>query len=192
MSKREESTSRMKHLWEIFWIMAKIGCFTFGGGWSIVGQMQSEFVERRGWLNEEQIVDYLSIAKSFPGVMIINMSVMCGYAMEGVAGAAAAAFGLSAPALVAIGIVTYFYSSLKSNAYVEKVLSGVRCVVIPIILHAAWRLKKQSMTSEVSWILLIISFVVCAFTSFSKPLVVMAGAVCGLLIWRGEMPDDVD
>ncbi len=111
--------------------------------------------------------------------MIINMSVLCGYAMEGAAGALSAALGLSAPAVIAIGLVTYFYSSLKSNPYVEKVLNGVRCVVIPIILQAAWLLFAAA-------------FCVCAFTGVSKPAVIVAGAAAGLVIWgKGGNHDTV-
>jgi len=192
---KKEGLGKMKEphragrLAAIFWIMAKIGCFTFGGGWSIIGQIQNEFVEKRGWMTEEQIVDFMSLAKSFPGIMIINMSVLCGYAMEGVAGAFAAAFGLSAPAVVAIGLVAYFYHSLKSNPYVEKLLNGVRCVVIPIILQAAWKLKDKSLTNAVSYVLLAAAFAVCAFTSVSKPLVIVAGALLGLVLWRGGKTD---
>lgn len=183
---------RVGRLAVLFWTMARIGCFTFGGGWSIIGQMQTEFVERRGWLTEEQILDFMSLARSFPGIMIINMSVLCGYAMEGAAGALAAAFGLSAPAVVAIGLVAYFYSSLKTNPYVEKVLNGVRCVVIPIILQAAWKLKDKSLLSAVSWVLFAAAFGVCAFTGISKPAVIIAGAVLGLVIWgRGGRHDTV-
>ena len=134
--------ARTGRLAAMFWIMAKIGCFTFGGGWSIIGQMQNEF-------------------------------------------ALAAAFGLTAPAIAAIGLVAYFYSSLKANPYVEKILGGVRCVVIPIILQAAWKLKEKSLTSKCSYLLFAISFAVCAFTNISKPMVIAAGALLGLLVWRG-------
>ena len=48
---------RYKRLLEIFYVMAKIGLFTFGGGWSIIAQMQNEFVDKRGWMDEEQVVD---------------------------------------------------------------------------------------------------------------------------------------
>ena len=177
--------SRPARLLAMFWIMAKIGCLTFGGGWSLIGQMQAEFVEKRRWLTQEQIIDFMSLAKSFPGIMIVNMSVLCGYAMEGVAGALSASFGLTAPAILAIGLVTYFYSSLKSNPYVEKVLNGVRCVVIPIILQAAWKLKDKSLTSAVSYVLMAAAFVVCGFTDISKPGEMIAGGARGLLIWRG-------
>jgi len=179
-----------KRLVDIFIVMAKIGCFTFGGGWSIIGQMQNEFVEKRGWMTEEQIVDFMSLAKSFPGVMVINMSVLSGYVMAGVPGALAAAFGLSAPALVAIALVAHFYEVLKDNLYVEKILSGVRCVVIPIMLNAAWKLKKTALSSGISYVLLGIAFVICTFTKMNKLILVVLSAVAGLLIWRGDVADD--
>lgn len=51
---------KCRRLGTIFYIMAKIGLFTFGGGWSIIAQMQSEFVDKRHWMTEEQVVDYMS------------------------------------------------------------------------------------------------------------------------------------
>lgn len=184
----------MKDLKKIGIIMAtmfKIGAFTFGGGWSIIAQMQNEFVDRRGWMSEEQIVDYMSLAKSFPGIMIINMSVFCGYAMAGTLGAVMAAIALSAPALIAIAVVTYFYASLRDNYYVAKILNGVRSVVVPIIISAALRLKQTSMKGKSSIVILLVSFVVCVFTDFNKAFIVVIALALGLLIWKGEIKNDL-
>ncbi|MDD3253659.1 MAG: chromate transporter [Lachnospiraceae bacterium] len=182
---------RWKRLWVIFIVMAKIGLFTFGGGWSIIVQIQNEFVEKRGWMTEEQIVDYMSLAKSFPGIMIINMSVFCGYTMCGITGAFAAAIGLSLPALGAIALVTYFYNSLKTNVFVAKILNGVRSVVIPIILSAAVKLKKTALKEVPAYVIAAITFVVCALSSFNKAVIVLIALVAGLLIWRGGIEDDL-
>lgn len=82
----------------IFTVMFKMGCVTFGGGWGIIAQMQEEFVDRRGWIEEEDLIDFLSLGRSFPGIMIINTSVIFGYTVAGFWGAVLAAFGLSLPA----------------------------------------------------------------------------------------------
>ncbi|RKJ06285.1 chromate transporter [bacterium D16-54] len=182
---------RCRRLGTIFFIMAKIGLFTFGGGWSIIAQMQNEFVDKRHWMTEEQVVDYMSLAKSFPGVMIINMSVFCGYAMAGVSGAAAAAVGLSAPALVSIALVTYFYSSLRDNVWMEKILCGVRSVVVPIIISACLKLRKTAIQGRSAYMILAVTFVICVLSEINKLLVVGAALIAGLLIWRGEIPDDL-
>ncbi|MDO4267938.1 MAG: chromate transporter [Eubacteriales bacterium] len=182
---------RIKRLAVIFATMFKIGLFTFGGGWSIIAQIQNEFVDRRGWMTEEQIVDFMSLARSFPGIMIINMSVFCGCAMEGPAGAVVAAAGLSLPALLAIAVVTYFYSSLRDNVIVARMLTGVRSVVIPIIISASLKLKKTAVQSWISWVLLLAAFFVCVFTNTNKLLIVIVALAAGLLIWRGEISDDL-
>ncbi len=175
----------------IFCTMFKIGLFTFGGGWSIIAQMQNEFVDKRKWMTEDQIIDYMSLAKSFPGIMIINMSVFSGYAMAGAAGAAVAAVGLSLPALLAIAVVTYFYGALRDNVYVAKVLSGVRSVVIPIILSACVRMWPTALKGKSAVVLLTVSFLVCTFTNFSKLLVIVIALAIGLLVWRGRINDDL-
>lgn len=182
---------KIKKLWVIFITMAKIGMFTFGGGWSIIAQIQNEFVDRRGWITQEQLVDYMSLAKSFPGIMIINMSVFCGYTMCGVVGAVTAAIGLSAPAVATIAAVTFFYSNMRDNVWVAKILNGVRSVVIPIILSASWKLKQTAMRGKSAWLILLVSFLVCVFTGVNKVLVVVTALAAGLLIWRGVIPDDI-
>ena len=158
----------------IFIVMFKMGCVTFGGGWGIIAQMQEEFVDRRGWIEEE---DLISLGRSFPGIMIINTSVIFGYTVAGFWGAVLAAFGLSLPALISIAVVTYFYSAIKSNVIVARALGGVRCAVIPIIL----RLREKSLTDKSSYVLAAIALFVCTFTKVNKILVVLGGAVFGLL-----------
>ena len=58
---------------------------------------------------------------------------------------------------------------------------GVRCAVIPIILGAALRLREKSLTDKSSYVLAAIALFVCTFTKVNKILVVLGGAVFGLL-----------
>lgn len=173
--------TRKKRLWTIFTVLFKVGCVTFGGGWGIIAQMQEEFVDRRHWMKEEELMDFISLGKSFPGIMIINIAVLFGYTMEGFWGAVVAAFSLSLPALISITVVTYFYSAIKDNVLVARALDGVRCAVIPIILAAAVRLKDKSLVNRQAWVLAGIAVLVCAFTGVNKALVVIGGAAFGLL-----------
>lgn len=184
MEETTEKESELKKIITIFWIMFKLGCFTFGGGWSIVAQMHSEFVEKRKWITEEQLIDYTSLSRSLPGIMVINISVMFGYSVSGFWGAIAASFGLALPALIAIGIVTYFYTSLRDNIYVAKILNGIRSAVVPIILNAALKLRAKSLVSKMGYLLMLISFTICTFTNTNKIFVVLSGIVIGFAHWK--------
>lgn len=173
---------KWKKIGTIFCVMFKIGCFTFGGGWGIVAQMQEEFTERRHWVTEEQILDFMSVGRSLPGLMIMNISVMFGYTVAGPAGAFAATLGLSAPALLVFALVTYFYTAMKQIHTINRVLNGVRSAVIPVIIGASWKMKGQALVSKISYVIMAAAFLVCAFTKVSKPMVVILGAVFGLML----------
>ena len=71
-----EQQSKLRRILFVFGYFARIGAFTFGGGWSIIAQMQRDFVDRRGWLTEDDLMDMTSIGRSLPGVMIFVTS-MC-------------------------------------------------------------------------------------------------------------------
>lgn len=123
--------------WHIFLFFLRIGCFTFGGGWSTVAQMQREFVEKRRFITEEELLDFTSVARSLPGIMIANTSLIFGCHTAGVPGALAAVAGITVPSMVIVGLVALAYDVIRDNPYVFRALMGVRAAVIPIILSAA-------------------------------------------------------
>lgn len=70
---------RVKKGLELFAFFFKIGCFTFGGGWSILAQMEQEFVDKRKWLTKSELLDMVAVGRSVPGIMITNISMIFGY-----------------------------------------------------------------------------------------------------------------
>lgn len=173
-----------KRLLTIYLIMFRIGAITFGGGWSIISQVQEEFADKRDWLTEEQTMDHMSLARTFPGIMIVNFSILSGYTMNGFTGALAAAFGLVSPAVLVISLVVLFYDSISNNPYMVKVFNGIRSAVIPIILVAAYRLKSKALVVKAHWLLAIVAFGICTFTSVPKPVLIIIGGCIGFLIER--------
>ena len=51
----------------------KFGLFTFGGGWSIIAQMQKLYVEQEHTITSEELLDLTSVGRSLPGTMIGNV-----------------------------------------------------------------------------------------------------------------------
>lgn len=170
-------------LLEIYLHMFRIGCITYGGGWSIIAQMEEEFAQKREWVTKEDLLDFMSLARSFPGIMIINLSVLFGYRVAGAGGAAAAAFGLSSPAFFVITAVTYCYSAVIANPWIARIMVGVRCAVVPIILISAMNLKKKALKGPVTWVMAGIAFLLCIFTGANKLLMVIVAAAAGLVLW---------
>jgi chromate transporter len=76
-------------LWQIFWVFAKIGAFTIGGGYAMIPIIQAE-MSRRGWIGDDDLPDIVALSQSAPGVMAVNISIFAGYRLRGIKGSIAA------------------------------------------------------------------------------------------------------
>lgn len=173
-----------KDLITIYFVMFKIGMLTFGGGWSIISQVQEEFFQKRNWISKEELIDYMSLARTFPGIMVVNYSILTGYSMGSLAGSLAAAFGLVSPAVIVIGLVTLVYDSIRDNVIVIRILGGIRSAVIPIILVSAYKLKANAITRTAHWFLMLAALLVCALTTIPKTVVIIVGAMIGFAVQK--------
>ena len=92
----------------------------------IVAQLQREFVDKRGWISKEDLLAIVSVGRSFPGIMVINIAVMFGYHVGGVPLGVIAAVGVAAPSVAVLSVVTVFYEQFRRNIYIARAMVGVR------------------------------------------------------------------
>ena len=71
--------NKLKEFLELYLAFVKIGAFTFGGGLAMMPIMQRELIEKRGWITEEELIDYFAIGQSTPGIIAVNVSTFVGY-----------------------------------------------------------------------------------------------------------------
>ena len=131
------SKEKFKKAWECFLYFFKISWFTFGGGWSIVAQMQKDFVDEKKELTAEELLDIVSVGRSLPGTMIGNVAYLFGHRRAGALGGVVSVIGMVLPPMLILSVLTYGYGLLKDNIWVAKMLQGVRAAVVPIILAVA-------------------------------------------------------
>ena len=110
-----------------------ISAFTFGGGYVILPLMREKFVDQLKWLDENEMLDLLSIAQSSPGAMAVNVSVLVGYRLAGVPGALIAILGTILPPLVIITLISMGYEAFRSNQIISLILRGMRAGVAAVI-----------------------------------------------------------
>ncbi len=159
----------------------KFGCFTFGGGWSIVAQIQKEYVEKKHWITDEELLDFTSVGRSMPGLMIGNVSILFGHQTAGVPGALAALFGITFPPIAIMIAVTFLYGLIKDNRFVEYAMIGVRAAVVPIIISALLKLVRSGLKDVFCYLIALGALALCLFTGISNVLIVVLGAAAGLV-----------
>ena len=165
---------------EMFLYFFRISWYTFGGGWSIVAQIQRDYVDKKHYISSEDLLDIISVGKSLPGIMIGNISFMFGYHVCGVAGAFAAVVGMSIPCIAVLSAVVYFYEAFRTNVYVARALAGVRAAVVPIMFTATLRLYPAALTDWFTYVILLAAVALLIFTDFSAILIVVFAALTGI------------
>ena len=139
--------------WQLFSDFFKIGAFTLGGGYAMIPIIQSEVVDRRHWLKQEEFLDIIAIAQSCPGVFAINMSVFIGYKLRKLPGALCAAFGTTLPSFAIILLIAMFFSRFQDNPLVESIFKGIRPAVVALIAAPTFTLAKSAkITLSNCWI----------------------------------------
>ncbi len=125
---------KIKHLLTLFFSVFKLSACTFGGGFVIVPLMKKKFVDDLGWIDEDEMLDYVSIAQSSPGPIAVNGAIILGYKISGVIGAIVAVLGSIIPPLIIISVISMFYEAFRSNVVVNLVMKGMTCGVAAVIL----------------------------------------------------------
>lgn len=129
--------------WKMFALFLKIGAFTFGGGYAMAAVLETEFVEKRGWLTSEEFLDMLAIAESTPGPIAVNSATFLGYRMAGVTGAALCTLGVCLPSFAAIYLISLFFEQFLALRVVAAAFRGIRVCVVYLIASAGLRLLRQ-------------------------------------------------
>ena len=111
----------------------KIGLFTIGGGYTMIPLMR-ETVLKYNWMPEEQFYDFLGISESTPGPIAINMATFIGASQQGFVGSLVATIGVVLPSFIIILLVATILRKLIKNKYFQAFMSGVKPVVIGLIV----------------------------------------------------------
>ena len=168
----------------LFLTFAKIGLFTFGGGYAMLPILQRELVENKHWVSDEDLTDYYAIGQCTPGVIAVNTATFVGYRLAGVPGGFMATLGVIFPSLVIIITIAAFIQNFAHLAVVQHAFAGVRIAVCALVLHTIIRLIRGGVKNALGVVLLIATFISIAALELSPIWAVIVAAAAGILSGR--------
>lgn len=135
----------MPILLDLFLTFAKIGAFTFGGGYAMISLLDHECVEKKKWITADEFSDITVIAESTPGPIAINCSTYTGYTTAGFPGALVATCGMVLPSFCILLLISYFLDDLLAYPVVANAFRGIRAAVAILIFRAGSKMVRQLM-----------------------------------------------
>ena len=149
----------MNILLDLFLTFAKIGTFTFGGGYAMIAMMEDICVEKKKWITSDEMMDVTIIAESTPGPIAINCATFAGYEQAGLTGAAAATLGMILPPFLIIYLISIFLEEFLTLPLVAAAFQGIKIAVGILILEAAFAMLRKMPKKPLPRAIMVSSFV---------------------------------
>ena len=175
----------MREIKKLFMIFTKIGFMLFGGGAMMLPLLKAELVDKRKYLDEEELLDLYSISQCTPGIIAVNSATFIGYKLKGIAGAIAATFGIILPSLLIMMILASFLAYFIDNRYVIYAFSGIRIAILALIVDVVINLAQKNLKNWSKALVFVISLLLIIFVKLS-PVGLIITIGIGSMLW-GEI-----
>ena len=133
----------MNRTTDLFLTFAKIGLFTFGGGYAMIPLIEDNCVEKRQWISHDEMMNLTVIAESTPGPIAVNCATYIGYKQKGFIGALTATIGMALPSFCIIFLISLLLDHFLEIRWIANAFRGIKLAVGVLILDAAIRMIRK-------------------------------------------------
>jgi chromate transporter len=175
----------VKEYFDLLLTFAKIGCFTFGGGYAMIPVVERELVRGKGWTNMEEVMDYYTIAQVTPGIIAVNLSTFIGYKRKGPLGGILSTLGFLLPGVSLMAVVSAFVARFAEYPAVRHVFVGLRVAVGALVFDTVIKLLAGFFRDRRAMVIFIAALALSALCSASPVLIVAGAGVAGFFLYGG-------
>ena len=166
-------------MWRLFLVFAKIGSVLFGSGYVLLAFMRAEFVERLGWLTEQQLLDAVAIGQVTPGP-VFTTATFAGVILGGAMGGLVATLGIFLPAFVFVAVSGPLVPRLRRSAAAGAALDGINVASLALMAVVSIQLGMAALVDTVTVALAAASLVALLKYRVNSAWLIAAGALVGI------------
>ena len=168
------------NLGALFFTFLKIGSVLYGSGYVLLAFLQSDFVDRLGWMTSQQIIDAVAVGQVTPGPLFTTATFI-GYFLGGVPGALLATAGIFIPSFLLVALTYRHIPRLRESKLLGALLDGVNAASLGLMATVTLQLAREALADSTSIGLAAASFGLVAFTKINSTWIILGAAVIGLL-----------
>lgn len=174
------------NLLDLFFVFAKIGGLTIGGGLAMIAVIEKELVQRKKWITDEELLDMIAVAESTPGVIAVNSATFIGYKLRGFLGSLLSTLAVVLPSFIVISLISLVFEWFLGFELVQFAFKGANAAVAILILNAALKLFKKCEKGLYTYITLTLSIVlglIFIIFNVSTIIIIILGLVTGIVYY---------
>lgn len=167
----------------LFLTFLKIGSVLYGSGYVLIAFLQTEFVERLGWITSDQLLDAIAIGQFTPGP-VFTTATFIGYQVAGVAGAILATVGIFLPGFVFVAITNPFIPRMRRSPWLAAFLDGIVAASLGLMAAVTIDLARQSIVDIPTGLVAVVAAVLLIRFKINTTWLIIGGALAGLAFSR--------
>ncbi|MFZ6743542.1 chromate transporter [Undibacterium sp. JH2W] len=173
-------------LWQMVLYMLRLGALGFGGPVALVGYMQRDLVEQRGWISPADYKEGLALAQLAPGPLAAQLGIYMGYVHYRIWGATLAGIAFVLPSFLIVVVLGWAYVGYGGLAWMQAVFYGVGAAVVGIIVMSTKKLTQKSIGKDK--LLWAIYLLLAALTFITETEIAWLFITAGVLVWLLRAP----
>ncbi|WP_145949999.1 chromate transporter [Paenibacillus sp. Y412MC10] len=176
----------LRQIFDIQWLALfdsfyRSGSLVFGGGHVVLPLLEREVVPT-GWVSPEDFLAGYGAAQAVPGPLFTFAGYL-GAMSGGITGAIVATAAIFLPAFLLVAGALPFWNGLRNSPRVQGALIGINAAVVGILLAAFYvPIWTTAVTAPVDFALALLLFILLVFWKLPPWVVVLAGALAGMII----------
>ena len=179
----------MNLLIELFLTFAKIGLFTFGGGYAMISMIENACVENKKWISHDDMMNITVIAESTPGPIAINCATFVGYKQRGLIGAIVATMGIVFPSFAIIYLIAILMDDFLEITVIANAFKGIKLAVGILILDAALKMIQKMQRKPIPIMIMVCTATLMMITNIfslklSSVTLILAAGIVSLCIFK--------
>src|SRR6202162_839125 len=164
----------------------RLGTTGFGGPIALVGYMQRDLVEERGWVSNDDYLQGLAFSQLSPGPLAAQLANYLGWVHSGIPGATLTGIAFVLPSFLMVLALAAVYVHFGQLAWIQGMFYGIGAAVSAVIFRSAWKLVQKTLAADcVLWILFTIS---AATTLWTGSEIVWLFVLSGLIAMLVKAP----
>lgn len=172
----------------IFFTFLKLGATAFGGYMSLVAIVQKQLVEIDKKMNEEDLLDGISLTSVLPGPVAVNTIAYVGYLLRGIPGVIAAFAGIVLPSFFLVIFLSWLYFTYGNIPAVKNIFSGIAPTITALIVTVAIGMARKTIKVPAQWVICLLAATLLIFiggftTTF---LIIIGSGIVGYFLFHQQ------
>jgi chromate transporter len=165
-------------LWQLVLYMLRLG--------ALVGYMQRDLVESRGWITHEDFKEGVALAQIAPGPLAAQLAIYLGFVHYRLRGATLVGIAFVLPSFLMVVALGWAYVRFGGLEWMQAVFYGVGAAVIGLIAMSAKKLTQKTIgTDRLLWAVYLLLMVATIVTESEVTWLFIAS---GIVVWLLRAP----